>query len=97
MAPVKRIVLDLLKPHEPSILDVSSNVAEGKGVDGVNATLLETDKEVENIKLTIEGEDIDFEDVKEKIEKIGCSIHSLDEVICGQHIVEESETKQDRP
>lgn len=89
--------MDLLKPHEPSILDVSSNVAECKGVDGVNATLLETDREVENVKLTIEGDNIGFEDVKERIEKIGCSIHSIDEVVCGERVIEESKTQQDRP
>lgn len=95
MPPILRVVLDLLKPHEPTIQEVSQHVANADGVAAVNAVLLETDRETENVKLTVEGESIDYPGVRETIEKLGGTVHSVDQVACGEYIVEESETPQD--
>lgn len=95
MAPIKRIVLDILKPHEPSSVNFSKRIADLKGIDGTNAMLVEIDKEVQNIKLTVEGEDISYEKVEEVIRDMGGTIHSIDEVACGEYIVEERKTHQD--
>lgn len=93
--PIKRLVVDLLKPHEPSIAEFATTVAATTGVDGVNATLIETDREVQNIKLTIEGDDIDQDEVEEEIDNLGGNVHSVDEVACGETLVEQSDTPQD--
>ena len=96
MAAVRRLVLDLMKPHELTIVDVASAVADlGPGIDGVNAVLIETDRQVDNVKLTIEGENIGFSQVEETIGDLGGTIHSVDEVVCGEHTVDESKTPQD--
>ncbi len=95
MAPIRRLVFDVLKPHEPATIDLASQVADSEGISGVNATLLEIDKEVQNLKLTIEGDAIDFETVSDVIEDAGGSIHSIDQVACGEHLVEDSPTPQD--
>jgi len=95
MVNVRRLVLDLLKPHDPDVVVFAESVAGCEGVAGVNAVLLETDKEVQNLKLTIEGEAIPVDLVHETVEDLGGTIHSIDEVVCGERIVEESETPQD--
>ncbi len=94
MAPIKRLVIDILKPYEPSSIEFAQKLSELPGVKGVNATLLETDNEVQNIKLTIEGKKIDHEEVTREIESLGGSVHSIDQIVCGD-LVEEIETPQD--
>ena len=95
MAPVKRLVVDLLKPHDPDIVTVSRHVADCDGVSGVNAALVETDREVQNLKLTIVGDDISENAVFDTIGSLGATIHSIDQVVCGDVVVEESATPQD--
>lgn len=95
MARIRRVVLDLLKPHEPTALQFAQRVAETEGVDGVNAMLVESDREVDTLKLTIEGDSVDFAAVENTIDGLGGSIHSVDEVACGDRLVEESHTSQD--
>jgi len=89
------VVLDLLKPHEPGTVEFARRVAGAGGVSGVNATVLEVDAEVENVKLTVEGEDVDVAAVQAVIAELGGSLHSVDQVACGDHLVEESPTPQD--
>lgn len=90
-----RIVLDILKPHEPIISDFAISLSELSGVEGVNITLMEIDKETENIKVTMQGNDLNFEEISEAIEQFGGSIHSVDEVVAGRTMVEEVTTPQD--
>lgn len=95
MAPTRRVVFDLLKPHDPSMLELADRVADLEGIDGVNATLLELDREVQNVKLTVEGTDVDFATVEDAIEDLGASAHSIDQVIAGERVVEDVRTPQD--
>jgi hypothetical protein len=95
MANVRRLVLDLLKPHDPDAVAFADAVADCAGVSGVNAVLVESDKEVQNVKLTIEGESVPVEGVYHTVEDLGGSVHSIDEVVCGETVVEESKTPQD--
>src|SRR2546427_3387698 len=44
---IKRIVLDVLKPHKPSLVEMSVRLSNLKGVDGVTCTLDEVDQETE--------------------------------------------------
>ncbi len=95
MGKIKRLVLDVLKPHKPSMIEFAQRVEDAEGVSGVNATLVEIDEEVQNIKLTVEGDSINQEDVEHRVKDLGGSIHSYDEIVCGEKMVEESETPQD--
>lgn len=95
MAPIRRIVLDVLKPHDPSIREFAQSAAATPGVTGVNAILVEIDEKVQNIKITVEGEDIDYDMLQDTVDELGGSIHSIDEIVCGEHMVEESKTPQD--
>jgi len=74
------LVLDILKPLEPSLVDLARTLARAKGVDGVNLVVYEVDKKTETIKATIMGSNIDFNDVRKRVEEFGAVIHSIDGV-----------------
>ena len=93
---IRRLVLDVLKPHKPSVIELSLVLSDLEGIDGVNIIIYEIDQEVENAKVTIAGNDIDFENIKKKLEEMGATIHSVDEVAAGKRVVEEVKTPQDR-
>lgn len=93
---IRRLVLDVLKPHHPSTIELAGKLSVVDGVTGVNIGLYEVDQRTENIKITIEGDNIEYEVVKKEIEKLGAVIHSIDEVAAGSLLVEEVETLQDR-
>jgi hypothetical protein len=93
---IRRLVLDVLKPHEPSKLILARRLSLLKGVEGVNLSLYELDQETENIKITIEGNDLNYDEIRDVIEEHGAVIHSVDEIAAGKKLVEEVETLQDR-
>lgn len=95
MARTRRLVIDLLKPHESPTRDFASQIADLDGVSGANAVLIETDKDVQNVKITAEGDDVRYEAVEDVVTQLGGTIHSVDEVACGDVLVEESRTPQD--
>ena len=95
MGRIRRLVLDVLKPHEPSIVDFARLLSDLPGVEGVNISIFEIDRMVENAKITIEGTDIDDEQVYRVIQDEGGSIHSIDEAVAGRILIDDSETPQD--
>ncbi|WP_076431311.1 DUF211 domain-containing protein [Haladaptatus litoreus] len=95
MTHIRRLVIDVLKPHEPSTLEFAQQVSEAESVAGVNASVIELDREVQNVKFTIEGESIDYDTVEAIIEDAGGSVHSVDQIACGEYIVEDAPTPQD--
>jgi len=96
MSQIKRLVLDVLKPHEPTNVEVASAIGDIQDVDGVNVSLYEVDQETENVKITVEGINVDYNLVRQTIENLGGVVHSVDEIIAGKKIVEEEETLHDR-
>ncbi|MEE9173849.1 MAG: DUF211 domain-containing protein [Thermoplasmata archaeon] len=95
MSEIKRIVLDVLKPHQPSLIELSRSLANLSGVLGVNCVLDEVDQETESVKITIEGTNIDYALVEAVIRESGAVVHSVDSVSSGRKIVEEVKTPQD--
>ena len=93
---IRRLVLDVLKPHKPSVVEVSEALSHLEGVEGVNVIIYEIDQQVENAKIIIAGNQLNFEGIKSKLEELGATIHSVDEVAAGKRIVEEVMTPQDR-
>jgi hypothetical protein len=92
---IRRLVLDVLKPHNPGVVELSEALSHLQGVEGVNIIIYEIDQKVENAKVIIAGSSIDFEMIKKKLEEMGATIHSVDEVAAGKRIVEEVKTPQD--
>ena len=80
MVYVKKIVLDVLKPHQPNSLVFSQTIA-AVGTDyRVRLTVLEVDENTETLRVDVEGGAIDFEAIQSAISGMGGSLHSIDEV-----------------
>ena len=80
MVSVKRIVLDVLKPHQPNVLDFCEAIAKVGDDYHVRLIVLEMDENTETLKMEITGDAIDFEVIKSTISEMGGSLHSIDEV-----------------
>jgi len=84
MGQIKRLVLDVLKPLNPSILSLAEMLTSVKGVANVTCTIEEVDRETETVKVIIEGNDIIFEGVEKMIAESGSVIRSIDSVTIGR-------------
>ncbi len=91
---IKRIVLDVLKPHTPDLVELASIISSIEGVCGVNISLVEVDADTESIKVTIMGSNLNYNIIKEKLESYGAAVHSIDQVVAGRMVVEEPYTHQ---
>lgn len=85
---IRRLVLDVLKPHQPGIVVLANAIAELPGVESVNIIRTETDSSTEGINVTIVGNNLNFEEIQETLRDYGSSIHSVDEVVAGEKIIE---------
>jgi len=95
MGKIRRLVLDVLKPYEPTIVEMAQLLSDLDGVEAVNISIYEMDRKVENAKITIEGNDIQFEEINSIIADNGGAIHSIDEVVAGKIIIDDASTPQD--
>lgn len=87
MIAIKKLVLDVLKPHSPSILELARSLAElGEGYR-VHLDVEEMDEKTETVVIVIEGNNLDFEAIDETIKTMGGSLHSVDQVVA-ENLVE---------
>lgn len=77
---VRRVVLDVLKPHRPDTLEFARAIAVCGSDLRVSMAVVEVDEQTETAAVTIQGEDIDLARVRAAIEELGGSLHSIDEV-----------------
>jgi hypothetical protein len=80
MASIKRIVLDVLKPHKPGAVEFSQAIASVGDDYYVRLSVLEIDENTETIQLEITAASIDYAAIQAGISAMGGSIHSVDEV-----------------
>jgi len=80
MVTVKRIMLDVLKPHQPNSLEFSQAIAKAGKDYRVCLTVLEMDENTETLQLEVEASAIDFEAIESAITSMGGSLHSIDQV-----------------
>jgi len=86
---IRRIVLDVLKPHSPQLTDLALMLTRDERVSGLNISLKEVDQNTESITITVEGDDLRYDTIKEILEQAGAVIHSIDQVVAGRRFVEE--------
>lgn len=80
MTVVKKVILDVLKPHRPDAIAFATAIANiGKGYE-VRLVVLEMDENTETLQIEISAESIDFAAVQTAIQDMGGSLHSVDEV-----------------
>lgn len=80
MATTRKIVLDVLKLHEPNGVDFATALAKLSPDYQVRLSVVEVDEKTETVIVVLEGENIEFEPIIELIKKMGASVHSIDEV-----------------
>jgi uncharacterized protein len=80
MVNVKRIVLDVLKPHQPNALEFSQAIAEAGADYRLNLIVLEMDESTETVQIELQAKAIDFDAIQTAITDMGGSLHSIDEV-----------------
>mgnify|MGYP006282125801 CR=1 FL=1 len=95
MVAVRRVVIDVLKPHEPPLAEFTERVAQLDTAEAVTTSLIELDREVQNVKATVEGEDVDIDALEAAVENLGGTVHSVDQVACGEYVAEDRPTLQD--
>ncbi|XSG84509.1 MAG: DUF211 domain-containing protein [Methylohalobius sp. ZOD2] len=80
MPVVTRLVLDVLKPHQPNALEFVQSVLMLDSLDRVKLMVEEMDEKTESVILLVEGVDIQYQELVDVIASMGGSVHSLDEV-----------------
>mgnify|MGYP000579379306 CR=1 FL=1 len=89
---LKKLVLDVLKPiREPTLVTLAKNLSKVNGVREVSIVVSEMDVETVTLVVTINGDDIDYEEVESTLRELGVALHSVDEVVFESEVTEESE------
>lgn len=80
MTCVTRILLDVLKPHHPSCLELARAIAAIGEDYRVRLTVNEMDEKTETIQIEVSGQAVDFDAVQAAIKAMGGALHSIDAV-----------------
>lgn len=78
---LERMVLDVLKPRDVSIVELGKSLGLLDGVSEVSIVVTEVDVKTETIKITMMGEKLCYEDINEELINNGCAIRSVDELL----------------
>lgn len=80
MVKIKRVRLDVLKPHKPNVLEFAMDLAKAGSDYEIDIRVLEMDEQTETLEVIVEGDSIPFERLTTVITELGGSLHSIDEV-----------------
>lgn len=88
---VRRLVLDVDKAlRNPSLIEMADAVHHCCGVEACNITVSEIDLETVGTNVTIEGAGLDYDEIVRAIENTGAVVHSLDQIIVGERLLEDA-------
>lgn len=68
------------------MLTLAQAVADLSAVEAATTDLVEIDEEVREVTLTIEGPDLDYDEVVGVVEDLGGSVHSIDQAAYGEYV-----------
>jgi uncharacterized protein len=86
---LRRLVMDVDKAiRAPSLIEIAVAIQGCNGVEACNITVSEIDIETVGTNITIEGQDIKYDEIVRAIEKTGAVVHGLDQVVAGDRILE---------
>ena len=80
MVNVKRVMLDVLKPHLPDAVEFTQAIAKVGEDYRVRLTVLEMDENTQTLQLEVEASAVDLQAIESAITSMGGSLHSVDEV-----------------
>jgi len=72
----------------PSMVEIGNAIEAVPGVEGVNITVTEIDVETVGMDITIEGSHLDYDAIVKAIESVGAVVHSIDQLISRNRVVE---------
>ncbi|RLG50656.1 MAG: hypothetical protein DRN96_07150 [Thermoproteota archaeon] len=75
---VVRLVLDVLKPNTLPVEMLAENLLQATGVERIQIDILERDIATETTRITLEGMNLDREEIKKLLEESSCSLRSVD-------------------
>ena len=85
---LRKILLDVDKALErPSLIEIAEAIDKVNGVEGISIIVSEVDMETVGTEVTIEGENLNYDDLVNAIEKTGAMVHSVDQIICGKRLI----------
>lgn len=86
---VRRVVLDVDKSlNRPTLIELARDIEIVPGVEALNISVTEMDMETMGTNITVEGTNIDYDELIETIERTGAAIHSVDEIAVGRRLAE---------
>ena len=86
-----KIVLDVMSPAQQSIVDLVKILSGNDNVTRVDIMLSELEKNVEDFKVTMEGNGLNFEKISDTIREFGAVIRNVDNVVSADEFI----SKQD--
>jgi hypothetical protein len=86
---IRRLLLDVDKAlARPSLLDIGQAISACRGVEALNITLGDVDVETMGLDITIEGNDLNYEEISAAVEHTGAVVHGIEQIIIGERILE---------
>lgn len=86
---IRRLVLDVDKViAKPSVIELAAVISCCSGVEGFNITVSEIDLETVGMDATIEGQYLNYDELVKAIESVGAVVHSIDQIVCGERMVD---------
>lgn len=91
---IVKIVLDVMSPAQQSIVDLVAILSKIDGVAQVDIVLSELEKNIEDLKVTLEGYGLDYESIRGAIKDFGGVIRNVDNVVsAGEYIPRQDNDK----
>jgi hypothetical protein len=89
---IRRLVLDVDKAiARPSVIEIAEALSSCSGVEAFNITVSEIDIETVGMDITIEGQELKYQQIVQAIESTGAVVHSIDQLVCGERIIQRVE------
>lgn len=86
---IRQLLLDVDKAvARPSLTEIAEALDGCRGVEAVNITVEEIDIETVGMNVTVEGAEMDYDEIVQAIESTGAVVHSLDQIAIGDRIIQ---------
>ncbi len=87
MSAILRVMLDALLPQKLSEIELAKKLADISSVSAADVNIKEMEKKVQTAKITIEGGDINMDEVMMILDSSGVSVKNIDRVSTGKRLI----------
>jgi hypothetical protein len=86
---IRRLLFDVDKAlARPSILEIAEAVNSCSGVEAFHISVEDVDTETLDLNVSVEGEDLQHEEIVAAIEHTGAVVHGLEQISAGSRTIE---------